>query len=140
MKFENILAVSGLPGLYNMVTSRGNGILISDLDTEKTRFCSVRKHQFTPLETVAIYTVMDTTPLKEVLKSMADKEPTLAVPSVKEKSPVLSEYFGQVLEDYDPDRVQISDIKKIIKWFNFLKERDLLKTLYVAASSGEEEE
>ncbi len=139
MKFENILAVSGLPGLYNMVSSRGNGILISDFDSGKTRFCSVRKHQFTPLETVAIYTIMDTTPLKEVFKSMADKEPNLAIPSVKENSSILSEYFAQVLTDYDPDRVQISDIKKIIKWFNFLKERDLLKTLYVDASSGEEE-
>ncbi len=123
MNLEKIIAVSGLPGLYNIVSSRNNGLLVANMDDGKTKFCSVRKHQFTPLETVAIYTQMDTAPLKDVFESMLANAKSLAIPSTKESSGVISDYFVQILPDYDPDRVQISDIKKIIKWYNFLDVR-----------------
>ncbi|MCZ2339420.1 MAG: DUF5606 domain-containing protein, partial [Chitinophagales bacterium] len=69
---KNILAVSGLPGLYKLNATKSNGLLVSDLDSGKTRFCSVRQHQFTPMETVAIYTDDDTIEISKVFQSMLD--------------------------------------------------------------------
>ncbi len=123
LNLENIVAVSAMPGLYKMVGNRKNGLLVEDFDKGTTKFCSVRKHQFTPLETCSIYTDTDTTALKDIFETMMSKPPI----DLKSSSQDLHGYFREVLPDYDEDRVHISDIKKVIKWFNFLKQRSLLK-------------
>lgn len=125
MKIKDVLAVSGLPGLYKMVNSRNNGLFVQDLDGGKTRFCSARKHQFTPLETVAIYTIYDTIELKEVLKNIGKYEVNNELPDTSNKSE-LESAFAEVLPEYDRDRVYSSDMKKIFKWYAYLKDRDLL--------------
>lgn len=131
---ENILAVSGLPGLYKLVNSRSNGLVVSDLKEEKTRFCSVRKHQFTPLETVAIYTYADSVELPKIFDKI--KTSTEAIPNIKKSSgSELESYFRTILPEFDEDRVYTSDIKKVIKWYGILKEHDLLDV----KSSDEEE-
>lgn len=124
---DNILAVSGLPGLYRLIDSRSNGLVVADLDEERTRFCSVRKHQFTPLETVAIYTYSDSTELKEIFKNMLTSDEEIPHAKKASKSELL-QYFRAVLPDFDEDRVYTSDIKKVIKWFGILQEKELLKT------------
>ena len=129
MKIENIVAISTLPGLYRMINSRNNGMMVQDFDTGKTKFCSVRKYNFTPLETISIYTMTDTAPLTDVFTSMMANPPI----DLKSSSATLIDYFSTVLPDFDRDRVHISDIKKLIKWFNFMKERNMLE------SSDEEE-
>ena len=125
MKLDNIVSVSGLPGLYKMAGSRNNGLIIEDLDSGKRRFASVRKHQFTPLESVSIYTMMDTTPLPDVFKNImsADKE---SIPQANAASSEIQEWFSGVLPNYDADRVLVSDMRKIIRWYNFLESHDLL--------------
>jgi len=140
MNLENIVAVSGLPGLYNMVGNRANGLLVADMDNGATKFCSIRKHQFTPLETCSIYTDTDTAPLKDIFTSMMEKPPI----DLKSNSQELHNYFREVLPEYDEDRVHISDIKKVIKWFNFLNEKGLMvedseEDKKKAAASSEEE-
>lgn len=126
MNLDKYIAVSGLAGLYEIVNSRNNGLLVSDIDTKKTKFVSMRKHQFTPLATVAIYTYTDATELKVIFKTMMEQMAENPPVSVKEKSELIRNYFSSILPDHDEDRVQISDIKKVIKWFNFLNERSLL--------------
>ncbi len=113
MKIENIVAISTLPGLYRMINSRNNGMMVQDFDTGKTKFCSVRKYNFTPLETISIYTMTDTAPLTDVFTSMMANPPI----DLKSSSATLIDYFSTVLPDFDRDRVHISDIKKLIKWF-----------------------
>ena len=134
MNLDNYIAVSGLPGLYKLVNSRNNGLLVSDIDSGKTKFVSIRKHQFTPLATVAIYTYDDATELKVIFKTMLEQLDTNPPVNLKENSDTIREYFLSILPDYDEDRVQVSDIKKVVKWFNFLNERELLDL-----SSDEEE-
>ena len=126
MNLENYIAVSGLPGLFKLVNSRNNGLIVSDIDTGKSKFVSIRKHQFTPLATVAIYTYDDATELKIIFRTMLEKFEENPPVSIKEQSSVIASYFGSILPDYDVDRVQISDMKKVIKWFNFLNERNLI--------------
>lgn len=133
MKLENILAVSGLPGLYRLVNNRNNGLLVSDLDGDKTRFCSVRKHQFTPLETVAIYTYQDSTELSTIIQAIDQHSDQL--PDVKTSSSTdIQGFFRQILPDYDEDRVYVSDMKKVLKWYGILKERGMID-----AATDEEE-
>lgn len=133
MKLKNILAISGLPGLYELASNRSNGLLVIPIEGGKSKFCSSRKHQFTPLETVAIYTHADTTELKEIFATMMDKAATLPLPSPKDNADVLNAYFAEILPDYDRDRVYSNDIKKVIKWYNSLNERG-----YLTASDEEE--
>ncbi len=131
MELTDILSVSGMSGLYRVISQRRDGLIIRALDGSETKFAPTRKHGFSPLETIAIYTNTDTIELKEVFKKMMGSE--TSIPKNLDDSVALKDYFAQVIEDYDPDRVRVSDIKKVIKWFTILKEQDLL-------TSSEEEE
>lgn len=126
MNLEPYIAVSGLPGVFKLTANRNNGLVVEELDSDKTRFCSIRKHQFTPLGTVAIFTLTDTVELSKVFQSMLDNYAATPPPPNKANKDEYFQYFDTILPDYDEDRVFINDIKKVIKWFNFLNERGLL--------------
>ena len=126
MKIDEFVAVSGMSGLYKMVANRSNGLIVESLDNGKRIFAPARKHQFTPLASIGIYTDDDTAELKVVFRAMLEQlesNPPLPLSSSTDE---LVEYFGTVLPEFDRDRVYVSDIKKVIKWFNFLNERELL--------------
>lgn len=127
MKIENIMAVSGLPGLYRMAANRNNGLIIEDLSTGKRHFASSRKHQFTPLESIGIYTDDgDTVELSIVFRNMLDQLEDNPPIDAASPSGELTDYFADILPNFDRDRVKVGDIKKVIKWFNFLREKELL--------------
>lgn len=126
MNIEEFVAVTGMAGLYKMVVNRNNGLIIEDLDNGKKRFASSRKHQFTPLASIGIYTLTDTTELKEVFRRMLETLEANPPVGVKSSPEEISTYFKTILPDYDEDRVYLSDIKRVIKWFNFLNDRQLL--------------
>lgn len=132
MKLTDIVSVSGMTGLYKMIASRDNGIIVEDFDTGKRTFASVRKHQFTPLETVGIYTYKDVMDLGDVFTAMRTDEGE--IPDIGAPGAELHKYFRTVVKEYDEDRVYLGDIKKVIKWYAFLKERNLFDR------AGEEEE
>jgi len=132
-KLENLMAISGMPGIYRMKANRSNGLIVEDLDNQKTQFVPMRKHQFTPLESVAIFTVTDSVELTGVFDRMAELESSTPPVDVKSSNEKLHEYFGQVLPDYDKERVYPNDIRKVIKWYSFLKEKQFFE------GSGEEE-
>lgn len=134
MKLKDIVAVSGMPGLYKIMATKSNGIIAKDFSSGKSKFISSRKHQFTPLESIGIYTYEDSTSLDEIFMTMDKLMATDPVPSPKSSSSELSTYFRKVLKDYNEDKVQISDVKKVIKWFNFLAQNNLLH------QGGDEEE
>jgi len=127
MNLEEFVAVSGLPGIYRLAANRSNGLIVEDLNSGKRRFASARKHQFTPLASVGIYTLTDTEELNIIfttmLNQMKDNPPVAVSAPVSE----IMTYFEKILPTFDRDRVYLSDIKKVIKWFTFLNERNLLK-------------
>lgn len=139
MNLENIVAVSGLPGLYKMAANRSNGLIIEDMDSGKKRFASSRKHQFTPVESIAVYTDDgDSTEITNVFKSMLENMNDNPPVDSKGGHRELFEYFAAILPNYDRDRVVIGDVKKIIKWFNFLNDRGYL-TIKPETENSEEE-
>ena len=142
MNLKEFVAVSGLPGLYRMAANRSNGLIVADLDSGKRRFASSRKHQFTPLESIAIFTDDDdSVELAKVFTRMQEQLEDNPIPTGNAKGEALREYFTDVLPDHDRDRVHISDIKKVIKWYSFLEKRDLLNLpLDEEEKSGDEEE
>ena len=133
MNLSNVLAVSGLPGLYELAANRPNGLLLTPIEGGKSKFCSSRKHQFTPLETVAIYTWSDTAELKNVFSSMTAKIQEVPLPDLKDGKDVLNAYFEQILPEFDRERVYPNDIKKVIKWYVALEAQG-----YLSATDEEE--
>ena len=140
MKLEKLVAVSGLSGIYKMADNRSNGLIIEDMDSGKKRFASARKHQFTPLESIAIFTDDgDSVELKKVFAKMFEQLDDNPPISANSNSTELFEYFADVLPTYDKDRVHAGDIKKVIKWFSFLNEKGLI-TLETESDDTEENE
>ena len=126
MNLEAYVSISGKAGLYKMVNNKNTGLILEDLDTGRKRFYSAMRHQFTPLGTISIYTVMDSEPLSKVFQNMLDQYEDNPPPPSKEDAGVIQEYFEDVLPHYDKTKVTLGDIRKIIKWFNFLHEKGLL--------------
>ena len=127
MKLTDIVSVSGMPGLYRLIASRDNGVIVEDFDTGKRIFASIRKYQFTPLETVGIYTYEDVKDLKEVFETL--RKTRVKIPDANAPGAELHTFFRKIVKDYDEDRVYIGDIKKVIKWFAFMQERKLFDQL-----------
>jgi len=114
MKLDNIISVSGLSGLQKLIATRPNGLLIESFDNGKRQFVSVRKHQFTPLVSIGIYTYTDVAALDEVLKKVDTTQAENPIPNLRA-------WFKTIVADHDEDRVHINDIRKVIKWYTFLK-------------------
>jgi hypothetical protein len=122
MEYSKIIAVSGLPGLYELITSKNDGAIVRSLEDKSTRFVASRVHQFSHLESIEIYTVRDNVNLVDILKAMEASGEKL--PDDKDDS-ALKKYFGKVYADIDFDRVYSSDLKKMVKWFTVLKKNDV---------------
>ena len=127
MNLENLIAVSGMSGIYRMAANRNNGLIIEDLDTGKRKFAPARRRQFTPLESIGIYTDDgDTVELKTVFRNMLQQKADNPPVSPAAETETLKEYFADVLPNYDREKVHLGDMKKIVKWFHFLDERGYL--------------
>lgn len=141
MSLDKILSISGKPGLYEIVTQTRSGFIAQSLIDKKKVSVSIHNN-ISVLSEIAVYTLTEELPLRDVLKKIKDKEngqPTSI--SHKDSKDTLEEYFFEVLPDYDEDRVYASDIKKIVQWYNLLQKHDMLGALEeeVAVSADEEE-
>jgi hypothetical protein len=121
MKLDNIVSVSGLQGLHKLLATRTNGLMIESFGDNKRQFVSVRKHQFTPLVSIGIYTYTDVAALDDVLKKVENTQVENPIPDPNDKAEVLRAWFKTIVADHDEDRVHINDIRKVIKWYLFLK-------------------
>ncbi|MEN0045844.1 MAG: DUF5606 domain-containing protein [Bacteroidota bacterium] len=130
MNLEKIVAISGntVNGLFEMIANRSNGLVVEDLETKKRRFVASRRHNFTPLSSVGIYTDDgDAADIKVVFEKMKEQEADNPPVAPNSKEEELREYFADVLPTYDKDRVYTRDIKRVIKWYNALKKNGLLE-------------
>jgi len=122
MKLDNIVSVSGLPGLHKLLATRSNGLMIESFGDNKRQFVSVRKHQFTPLVSIGIYTYTDVAAIDDVFKKIDSTEAENPIPDPNDKAEDLRAWFKTIVADHDEDRVHINDIRKVIKWYTFLKQ------------------
>jgi len=122
MEYNKIIAVTGLPGLYELLSSKTDGAIVRSLEDKSTRFVSSRIHNFSHLESIEVYTVRDNVNLVDVLKAMeasSEKQPD------EKDNAALKSYFSKVYPDLDFDRVYSSDLKKMVKWFHVLKSNNI---------------
>jgi hypothetical protein len=129
MGLDEILAISGKPGLYKIVTRTRTGAIVESL-LDKKRITVGPHSNISVLSEIAIYTLHKEVPLPEVLEKIKKKENGNATSiSHKASKDELEEFFFGVLPDYDEDRVYPSDIKKVIQWYNLLQTHGLLESL-----------
>ena len=122
---KGILSISGQSGLFKMVAEAKNNIIVESLDTKK-RIPVYSTSKVSALEDIAIYTETSDVPLKDILKAISDKEDGGVAISHKSSGNELKKYFEEVVPDYDKDRVYVSDIKKVLQWYNTLQEKEML--------------
>lgn len=118
MEYSKLVAVTGLPGLFELLSSKTDGAIVRSLEDKSTRFVSTRIHNFSHLESIEVYTVRDNVNLVDIFTAMDSAGGKL--PDEKDAAAVRS-YFGKVYPDMDFDRVYASDMKKMVKWFAILK-------------------
>jgi len=136
---KGILSISGQPGLFKLIAESKNNIIVESLETGK-RMPAYSTTKISALEDIAIYTDVDDVPLKEVFKAISEKEDGGKAISHKSSGNELKNYFGEVLPDYDRDRVYTSDIKKVILWYNMLHDKNMLDFSEEEEESGPENE
>lgn len=123
---KDILAISGEQGLYKIVNQTKNSIIVEHLET-KRKMPAYASHKISALEDIAIFTDDEEVSLKNVLLKIFDKENGGQAISHKSAKDELKNYFESILPNYDKDRVYVSDIKKIINWYNILNNAELIK-------------
>jgi hypothetical protein len=122
MEYGKLIAVTGMPGLYELISSKTDGAIVRSLDDNTTKFASTRQHQFSHLESIEIYTVRENVNLADVLKAMEANGGKL--PDEKDAKAIKA-YFEKVYPDIDFERVYASDMKKIVKWFGIIKAKNI---------------
>ena len=142
MALEKILSIGGKPGLYRLLTQTRSGFVGESL-LDGRRISVGLRNNVSLLSEIAIYTLEEEVPLREVFQKIKEKEEG-GKTSIghKEEKIKLEEYFFDVLPNYDEDRVYSSDIKKIIQWYNILHDKgitDFSESDDEDASSSEEE-
>ena len=126
MNIEGIVNVSGKKGLHKIISQGKNSVIVESLIDGK-RMPVYAHTEANSLEEIGIYTYEDTVPLIDVLKNIAIKENGKVCISHKSSKTELENYFREILENYDEDRVYISDIKKVFQWYNTLHSYGLVK-------------
>jgi len=122
MEYSKLVAVTGLPGLFELISSRGDGAVVRSLDENKTQFISSRVHNFSHLESIEVYTQRDNVNLVDVFNAMEKDGGSL--PDAKNNDAV-KKYFEKVYPEMDFERVYSSDMKKMVKWFESLKKHNV---------------
>lgn len=138
---KTILSISGRPGLYKLI-SQGKNMLIVESLVDKKRFPAHGNEKIISLGDIAMYTETEEVPLQRVLLSIKNKEngAPVAMDLKKATSEDLRTYLGEVLPDFDRDRVYPSDIKKLISWYNQLVASNITNFEEEAAAEGQPEE
>ena len=121
---ETILAISGKPGLYRLVSHGNRSLVVESMDAAKKRMPVFGTDKVISLADIAMYTDAEEVPLRQVLNAVKEKEQgaASAFPYKKASKDELSAYLAEVLPNFDRDRVYPSDVKKLIQFYNILVE------------------
>ena len=128
MEYREIVAVTGLSGLYQLLTTKSDGAIVRNVADKSTKFISARQHNVTPLESIEVYTTGDNVRLQEVFLKMQEHEATVPLADAKTAdNTAIKAYFKSIFPEFDDERVYVSDMKKMLKWYELLKANDLLR-------------
>lgn len=138
---KTILSIAGKPGLYKLISNGKNMLIVESIDAQKKRLPAYGHEKIISLGDIAMYTNTDEVPLPEVFEAMKAKEngQVASIDSKKAKTAELYAYLGEVLPDFDQDRVYPNDVKKLISWYNILIQNGITDFTVVDEEESTEE-
>jgi hypothetical protein len=134
INLQKILTVSGYPGLYKYVAQANSGVVVESLSDKKRMVCGMSA-KLSSLSDISVFTEDEDVKLQQLFDKMKEKLGDDSAPSGKSDPAILKSFFEEVLPDYDRDRFYVSHMKKVVEWYNNLKEFASLEFL----EEGEEE-
>lgn len=125
MDLSKILAITGKNGLFKVVSQGKNSVIVESLLDQK-RMPAFGHEKMSSLEEISVYTTGDDRPLKEIFRAFHDKLEGKAAIDHKSDNPTLKKFFLEMVPDFDQDRVYVSDIRKMVSWYNMLHSQGLV--------------
>ncbi|MEO6668629.1 MAG: hypothetical protein ABIN36_04070 [Ferruginibacter sp.] len=138
MEYNKLVSVTGLGGLFELISSKADGGIVRSLEDKSTKFVSNRLHSFSHLESIEIFTTKDNVNLVDIFTAM--KASTESLPDAKADAKAIKSYFEKVYPDMDFERVYGSDMKKMVKWFEILGKNNIEIKLSAAGTADENAE
>ena len=127
MQYRELVAISGMGGLFQLLSTKSDGAIVKNLDDQTTKFVAARSHHVTPLESIEVYTQTDNVRLWDVFQQMKENEAKVENMDVsKMDAKTIQKNFAILFPEHDAERVCVSDMKKMIRWYGILKRLDLL--------------
>ena len=117
MEYGKLVSVTGLPGLFELLSSKADGGVVKSLEDKSTKFVSTRVHNFSHLESIEIFTKTDNVNLVDLFTAMAASQEKIPADT---DTAAVKKYFETVYPEMDFGRVYASDMKKMVKWFTIL--------------------
>jgi len=118
---QKILSIAGQPGLFSYLTQANAGVVVESLATKKRTVCGMSM-RISSLSDISVFTEEGEVSLETMFEKMKEKLGEQAAPSSKSNPEELKKFFGEVLPDYDRDKFYVSHMKKVVEWYNVLKE------------------
>lgn len=137
---KTILAISGKPGLYELVSRGKSSLIVEALDGTHKRMPAFGTDRVTSLSDIAMYTEDEDLPLSVIMAALRDMEEgkKVSINWRKASADELQEYFAKFVPNFDRDRVHNSDIKKLLQWYDILVEAGITNFEEVLGDSNEE--
>lgn len=138
MDLSKVLTISGKPDLFKHIAQSKNGIIVESLIDGKrlNAFASMR---VSSLHEISIYTEGEDVPLEDVFKNIYKKVNGEKAIDHKSSAEELKTFFEEALPEYDKEKVYVSDIKRVVKWYNILQEKGMVDLEEPEKTENEEE-
>lgn len=138
IKVKDLMSISGKGGLFRYLAQARNGVVVESLE-DKKRTVIPATARISALDDISIFAEPEDMPLCDVLYKIHEKQEGKLSIDPKSDSDVLKAYFAEILPEYDDDRVYVSDIKKVMNWYNLLHKYELLEVIEKEEENSEEE-
>ena len=125
MDLSEILSITGKPGLFKLVSKTKNSFIVESL-LDKKRIPAFSHDGVSTLDNIAIFTAEEDLPIEKVFQAIFKKENGGKVPDILNNNNLIKKYFEEVLPDYDKERVYVSNMKKVLMWYNILIDNNLI--------------
>ena len=138
MDLSNVLAINEKPGLYKLITKNKSSFIVESLLDQK-RFPAFSHDGISSLDNIAIYTTEEDVFIEKIFEMIYVKENGASIQNIFNDNAKMKSYFEAVLPNYDKERVYVSNIKKVLLWYNILVENNILTQEAIDQANNQEE-
>jgi len=124
IELKDIVAIGGMPGIYHVIGQRKNGLIVEALDGSGKKFPTAANTKVSILNDIAMFTMEGEEKLSKILVSIQEKEMAgLVIPDRKAEESAFVNFLGEVLPNFDKEKIYLSDMKKLATWYVLLKDK-----------------